>query len=83
MFQQKDYSKAKTVTLPEGTDNPIWIVDLLKLLQAVSTSSQAKRLIEEGAVMVDGALVREFKEMVTWHAGSTIKAGKHKIYTIE
>ncbi len=83
VFQQKDYSKAQSVTMPEGSDNPIWIVDLLKLLQAVTTSSQAKRLIEEGAVMVDGVEIRDFKAMVSWRVGMSVKAGKHKIYTLE
>jgi len=83
VFQQKDYSKAHAVSLPEGTDNPIWIVDLLKLLHAIDSSSQAKRLIEEGAVVIDGVVINDFKAQVAWRAGTVIKAGKHKIYTLE
>lgn len=83
LFQQKDYSKAQVVSLPEGTDNPLWIVDLLKLLKAVDSSSQAKRLIEEGAVVVDGVAIRDFKALVPWRSGITVKAGKYKMYVLE
>jgi len=83
LFQQKDYSQATEVVLPKDTENPIWIVDILKLLKAVSTSSEAKRLIEAGAVLLDGQPVKEFKESVKWESGLTIKVGKHRIYKIK
>jgi len=83
LFQKKDYSKATEVALPAGTANPIWIVDLLKTLGAIKSSSDAKRLIESGAVEVDGAAIADFKASVAWQAGMVIKAGKHKIYKIK
>jgi len=83
LFQQKDYSQAQEVVMPTGTPAPIWIVDLLKLLGAVSSSSDAKRLIESGAVHVDHRLVTDFKTEITWKPGLIIKAGKHKIYKIK
>src|SRR5690606_38663855 len=42
VFQKRDYSKAHEVSLPKGTKNPIWIVELLKILDAISSSSEAK-----------------------------------------
>jgi tyrosyl-tRNA synthetase len=83
VIQNKEYAKAERVTLPEGTESPLWVVELLKLLGAVETSSQAKRLIQEGAIIIDGVLVREFKEQVAWRTGTVVKAGKHKIYTLQ
>lgn len=83
LFQKKDYSKATEVALPDGTDNPLWIVDLLKLLGAVTSSSEAKRLIEGHAIDVDGQLIDNFKESVIWKSGMIIKAGKHKIYRLK
>jgi len=82
LFQKKDYSKAQEVTLPDDTANPIWIVDLLKLIGAISSSSEAKRLIESKAVLLDDAIVADFKAKVSWQKGMTIKVGKHRIYRI-
>ncbi len=83
LFQKKDYSKANEVELSSNTDNPLWIVDFLKLLGAVSTTSEAKRLIENGAVKCDSVAITDFKAQIEWVSGMTIKVGKHRIYKIK
>lgn len=83
VFQQKDYSQATPVSLPAETENPLWIVDLLRLLGAVSSSSEARRLIAGGAVSVDQNKVTDFKAQIAWAKGITIRVGKHRIYCIE
>ena len=82
LFQKKDLSKAKSVSLPEGYKNPEWIVQLLKDIGSVVTTSDAKRLIESGAVSIDGEKVTDFKAQISWQSGMHIKVGKHKFYTI-
>jgi len=82
LFQKKDYSHAKEVALPAGAANPIWIVELLKALGALSSSSEAKRLIEAKAVLVDDTPIADFKAQITYKPGMTIKVGKHRIYKI-
>lgn len=82
LFQKKDYSHAQEVALT-GLSNPAWIVDLLKALGALTSSSEARRLIESGAVHIDGKSVTDFKAEVAWHAGMVIKVGKHRIYKIK
>ncbi len=81
LFQKKDLSSGKQVKL-SVMNTSVWIVDVLKELQAVPTSSEAKRLIESGAVMVDGRLITEFKEVIVCISGMSIKVGKHRIYTL-
>lgn len=83
LFQKKDYSAAQSVQLPKDTKNPIWIVDLLKLLDAIKTSSEAKRLISEGAIKVNDHTISDFKAVIMWASGMTIKVGKHRIYKID
>ncbi len=83
IFQKKDYSAAKEVTLPENTKNPIWVIDLLKTLGAISSSSEGKRLIEAGAVSIDNQIIKEFKSEITWKSGIVIKVGKHRIYKLK
>jgi len=82
LFEKKDYSQAQPVELPKGTPHPIWIVDLLKLLGAIKSSSEAKRLIEAKAVSLNDTLIDDFKAKVAWKKGTIIKVGKHRIYRI-
>lgn len=80
LFERKDYSQAQQVAMP--STSPLWIVDLLKHLGAITTSSEAKRLIESGAVSIDGVAITDFKASVEPVEGMNIKVGKHRIYTL-
>jgi tyrosyl-tRNA synthetase len=82
LFQRHDMSAAQEFQIPAGTANPLWIVDLLKLLQAVKSSSDAKRLIEQGAVSIDEQVITDFRAMVVLSNAIIVKAGKHKIFKI-
>lgn len=82
LFQKKDYSKAQKVALPRGTQNPLWIIDLLKALDAIKSSSEAKRLIEDKAIVIDGEPIEDFKASITWKPDMIIKVGKHRIYRL-
>ena len=83
LFQKRDYESAHEVAIPELVPNPIWIVDLLKLLGAVQSSSEVKRLVEQKAILLEGKPLKDFREPVAWHSGMIIKVGKHKIYKIK
>lgn len=80
LFQKKDYSQAQEAAL--GLKAPLWIVDLLKMLKAISSSSEAKRLIESGSVHVDDQVITDFKAIVNPKPGTIIKVGKHRIYKL-
>ncbi len=77
IFQNRDFSQVKElkVDLPESC----WIVDLIKAADPSLSSSQAKRLIEEGAVKLDGQLISDFKVIVSWTDGMVLQAGKKLI----
>lgn len=81
LFQKKDYSQADEVLIDLSKE--IWIVDLLKELKALSSSSEAKRLIESGSIHVDNAVISDFKAMIKLQSGMIIKVGKHRIYKIK
>ena len=82
LFQKKDYDEVDAVTLGSDVANPIWIVDLLKELGAIASSSEARRLIDASAVHVDGEVVADFKAQINWKSGMLIKVGKRRIYKI-
>lgn len=83
LFQQRDYSAAQEVMLPAETPNPLWIVELLKKLGAITSSSEVKRLIESKAIEIDGTTVTDFKAMIAYKSGMIIKVGKHRIYKLQ
>ena len=83
LFQKKDYSKAQEVALAQDAQNPLWVVAILKSIGALKSSSEAKRLIEAGAVSVDGQTIKDFSTEIEWKSGMTIKVGKHRIYRIK
>lgn len=83
LFQKRDYTKAKEVDLDASLDNPMWIVALLRNLGAIKASSEAKRLLQGGAVEIDGEVIKDFKANVEWRSGMVIKVGKHRIYKIK
>jgi tyrosyl-tRNA synthetase len=81
VFQKKDYSQAQEISL-DGVANPILIIDLLRTIDAVKTSSEARRLIEGNAVRINDELITDFKAEIRWKSGMTIKVGKHRIYKV-
>jgi len=83
LFQKKDYSQATPITVPITTPATLWIVDLLKLLNAVKSSSEARRLIEAGAVKINDTTITDCKASIEWHEGTIVKVGKHRIYQIK
>lgn len=83
VFEKKDYSQAQEISLPDvDRTKPLWIVELLKALKVVTTSSEAKRLIEAKSVSCDGTVISEFKQEIQISPGMIIKVGKHKIYKV-
>ncbi len=81
VFQDRDHSQAQKVVIPVGT-GPLWIVDLLKLIGAIKTSSEVKRLVETGSISIDGDVITDFKVVIDWKPGMIIKVGKHRVYTL-
>jgi tyrosyl-tRNA synthetase len=57
---------------------PIWIVDLLKKAGAAETSGDARRLLEQGAVSIDGIKITDPKLQITPENNALLRAGKKK-----
>jgi tyrosyl-tRNA synthetase len=62
----------RRVLKPDGT---IWIVDLVARL--AKSRSEAKRLIEQGAVEIDGVKITQFDQSVAVRDGTLVRVGKH------
>lgn len=82
-FENKDYSLAQEAKI-EGLDQneKIWIVDLLKQLKIAQTTSQAKILIESGAVSLNDEKIKDFKAQIKIESDLILKSGKKNIFKI-
>lgn len=81
----KVFSKKETPDNPDElkiTEKEIWIAELLKRAGAVTSTGEAKRLIEQGAVSIDGLKITDFNLKVTVTKGALLKAGKKKFVKI-
>lgn len=82
LFQKKDFSKAQEVALLASHASPCKILDLLKALGAVATSSEGRRLVEAGAVSIDEKTMTDLNVEIALAAGMIVRVGKHRIYKI-
>lgn len=82
LFQKKDYSHAQEMQLPEYINTSVSVIELIKILGGAPSSSEARRLIEAGALSINGEKVTDIKALITVASGMLVKVGKHKFYRI-
>lgn len=59
-------------------EKEIWVVDLLKKAGAAASGGEARRLIQQGAVTLDGEKISDEKAILKIKEGALLKAGKKK-----
>jgi len=80
VFKEKKLpSKIKEVKINKKEIN---ILDLLVRIKLASSKSEAKRLIEQNAVRINGIIKQDWKEIVKIKKGMIIKVGKRKFIKI-
>lgn len=80
IFKEKKLpSKIKEVKISKKEIN---ILDLLVRTKLTSSKSEAKRLIEQNAVRINGIVKQDWKEIVKIEKGIVIKVGKRKFIKI-
>jgi tyrosyl-tRNA synthetase len=76
VFRQKDApQEVDEFVLPDG--DPVWLPGILKEAGLVKSSSEAKRLVGQGAVKIDGEPVGEELSRATV-AGQVVQVGKRR-----
>lgn len=80
VFSKKELPKDIPMVEISGTfDLPLFLIEL----RAASSNSEARRLIEQGAVKVDGAKLTDFKSEIATHSGMIVQVGKKKFFKIK
>ncbi|MEK7520024.1 MAG: tyrosine--tRNA ligase [Patescibacteria group bacterium] len=63
--------------------NPFSIIDVMLAAGLADSRGEAKRLVEQGGVTVNDAVVRDWTEPVAWNDGDVLKAGKRNFIRIK
>lgn len=58
------------------------LVDLLVELQLASSKSEARRLAEQGAVSIDGKVLKDWQKKVAIKSGMVVRVGKRKFVRV-
>jgi tyrosyl-tRNA synthetase len=83
MFQQKDLPDEIPEFRPtEDMLENVWLPKLMAVAGSVSSTSEARRLIQQGAVKVDGNRVDDPNINIKPSAGMIIQVGKRKFFKI-
>jgi tyrosyl-tRNA synthetase len=72
-------TEVKTVPAGALKEGKIGILNLLKEVGFAASTNEAKRLVEGGAVMLNGERVSDFKTPVAVRGGEILQAGKRKV----
>lgn len=81
-FQKRDAtSSGSAFSISTLSNNPIAIVDLLLETKSCESKSQARRLVEQKAVDIDGTTVDMIQTNVSIKAGMHLKVGKRVFIT--
>ena len=86
VFQQHDLPEDMptfTVSADMLEDGRVWLPKLMQQAGLCSSTSEARRLIQQGAVKVDGERFADTEQKLRPEPGMVIKAGKRKFVRIE
>lgn len=81
-FQEKKYIKDENqkIKLPAGTG--LSAISILTKASFAKSNSEAKRLVEQGAVNIDGEKIVDPFEPIHYQQGTIVHCGKHNIGTV-
>jgi tyrosyl-tRNA synthetase len=63
----------------EDSERPVWVSRALVTLGLAKSNSEARRLIGQGAVMIDAAKIADPEEEVLLGEGTVVRVGKRRI----
>ncbi len=76
--------EVKKISSSQLKENKIWICQLLTTIEATESNSEARRLIEQGAVYIDNKKI-DYKDeiLLSKDSNTLIKVGKRKYYEVK
>lgn len=82
IFTQKDFPENAPEVIWPYQEKKKWLPILLKEIEIVGSSSEARRLIKQGAITVNGQKIKDINTHLTNNKKYSIKVGKKKFLKI-
>jgi tyrosyl-tRNA synthetase len=82
IFVMKDMPDEIPEVTVAAESNTVGILRLLTESHLASSNSDARRLIEQGGVSVDGNKIEDYNSMIDIHRGVVVKVGKRKFVRV-
>jgi tyrosyl-tRNA synthetase len=71
------------VNKQHSKNNKIWICKLLNVINAVSSNSEARRLIQQKGIKIDSKIIEDTNlELAVKEKGYLLQVGRRKVYKI-
>lgn len=86
VFQQRELPEEipeKEIPDSELEEGKLWIVQLLSSLGLVSSNGEARRMVKQGAVKIDGDKISDQDARITVNDGMVIQVGKRKFARVK
>jgi tyrosyl-tRNA synthetase len=76
-------AQEKVVNKQHSKNNKIWICKLLNVINAVSSNSEARRLIQQKGIKIDSKIIEDTNlELAVKEKGYLLQVGRRKVYKI-
>lgn len=82
-YQEKKLVDPEVHALVPEADGAVWICKLLREIQFAPSTSEARRLIQQGAVRVDGAVIRDLDYRFQLGKDSLVQVGRRRLARVE
>ncbi len=86
VFQQRELpEEIPEKEIPDSglEEEKIWIVQLLRSLGLVSSNGEARRMVKQGAVKIDGDKISDQDARITVNDGMVVQVGKRKFARVK
>jgi tyrosyl-tRNA synthetase len=81
--QQRRPVDPERYAVPEGAEATVWICKLLRDLGFARSASEARRLIAQGAVRIDGTVIRDTDYQFRVGTDSLVQVGRRRLARVE
>lgn len=82
-FQERKAASPQHVTIMAGKEGAVWICRLLKEIGFAPSTSQARRLIAQGAVRVDGNRIEDANFLFRRGVNRIVEVGRRRVARVE
>jgi tyrosyl-tRNA synthetase len=79
VFRKGQIPEDRIVTSEPHMEGKIWVCELLKRMSLTVSNTEARRMIEQGAVTIDGKKISDVNAQIETRDGLIVQVGKRRV----